>query len=118
VGSPVFAPDDSILTFHANLEGNFDVFVVDVETGDLKTLTTSQADDYAPTFLCGSPIVVYHSDAAAPEELPGLRQIFQVPALPLDQPAPAPIQLTADPAADNIFPMGDPREEINSRKGM
>ena len=91
--------------------------VVDVETGELKALTTSEADDYAPTFLCQSPIVVFHSDAAAREELPGQRHIFQVPALPMDQPAPAPTQLTTDLEADNIFPMGDPREEINSRQG-
>ena len=117
VGSPTFAPDDTVITFHARLEDNFDVFVVDVETGELKALTTSEADDYAPTFLCQSPIVVFHSDAAAREELPGQRHIFQVPALPMDQPAPAPTQLTTDLEADNIFPMGDPREEINSRQG-
>ena len=35
----------------------------------------------------------------------------------MDQPAPAPTQLTTDLEADNIFPMGDPREEINSRQG-
>lgn len=116
VGSPTFAPDDTILTFQARVEDNFDVFVVEIETGDIKALTSGPGDDYAPTFVCGSPVVVFHSDADAPEELPGLRQIYQVSALPMDQPAPAPTQLTTDPAADNIFPMGDPREELNSRQ--
>ena len=35
VGSPSFAPDDTVITFQARLEDNFDVFVVDVETSEI-----------------------------------------------------------------------------------
>jgi len=117
VGGPEFAPDSTFLAFHANVDGDYDVFAVEIETGNIKLLTDNDAEDRAPSFRCGTSDIVYHSDVAADEENPGQREIFQVNPLPLDGPMNNPTRLTTDVEADDIYPLGDPREELNSREG-
>ena len=112
-----FSPDGSFLAFHANADGDYDVFAVTDDGLTLKALTTNNIEDRAPSFLCDSSRVVYHSNAAAPADSPDLREIFEVNPLPLDGPANLATRLTQDGTADDIFPIADPHEEINSKEG-
>ncbi len=118
VGGPRFAPDDTFIAYHANVDGDFDVFAVDVETGQIKNATNNVGvEDRAPTFWCDSSIVVFHSDRIASREKPGQREIYEVNPLPIGGPATDAVRLTSNTLADDIYPLGDPRDENNSREG-
>lgn len=113
-----FAPDDTFLAYHTSLDGEFDVFVVDIESGQIKNVTNSpNTEDRAAAFWCESTAIVFHSDRVESAEYPGQRELFQVNPLPIDGPATGATRLTSDPTSDNIYPLGSLREEINSREG-
>ncbi len=117
VGGHLFSPDDSLIAYHANVDGDFDVFVVEVESGAIKNITANDGiEDRAPGFWCGSTTVIYHSDGGESADNPGQRDVFQVEPLPIDGPANIPLRLT-DGAAEDVYPLGDPRQEVNSREG-
>jgi Tol biopolymer transport system component len=117
VSGQVFSPDGSFLTFSANADGDYDIFAADLGNDMVKPLTVNNAEDRAPSFLCDNSRVVYHSDVAADEQNPGLRQIFELNPLPLNGPANAPTRLTEDETADDIYPVSDPHKEIGSKEG-
>jgi Tol biopolymer transport system component len=111
IASQEFSPDDSFLAFHARDAQDFDVFVVEIDTLTIKNLNNNtDFQDVAPNFRCGSGNVIYHSD------FPGQREIYEINPLPIAGPPNAPVRLTNDEASD-IYPLGDPREEISSREG-
>jgi Tol biopolymer transport system component len=116
VAGQVFSPDGSFLTFYANLDGDYDLFAVDLATDAIKPLTVNNAEDRAPSFLCDNSRIVYHSDVAADEQHPDLRQVFELNPLPLNGPANAPTRLTEDATADDIYPVSDPHKEIGSKE--
>jgi TolB protein len=116
VAGQVFSPDGSFLTFYANMDGDYDLFAVDLATDAIKPLTVNNAEDRAPSFLCDNSRIVYHSDVAADEQHPDLRQVFELNPLPLNGPANAPTRLTEDATADDIYPVSDPHKEIGSKE--
>lgn len=117
IAGQVFSPDDTFVAFFTNADGDQDVYVVDIATGLIKLLTDNDVEDRAPTFYCDMPIVLYHTNVTATEDNPYDREIFQVNPLPIDGPPNLPERLTEDEESDNVYPLGDPREEINSKQG-
>jgi Tol biopolymer transport system component len=117
VGGHVFAPDDTFVAFHSNVDGDFDVFVVDLTFGIIKDITDNDYDDRAPAFWCGMPLVIYHSDAPATGGFVENRGLFEVNPLPIEGLPNAPFRLTDDSTYENVYPMGDARDEVNSREG-
>ncbi len=114
VAGHTFSPDGRSIAFHANADGDYDIFLVDVATGQVTALTDNDADDRAPSFRCDNTAVVFHSDAAADANNPDQRELFSVnPALP----GASALRLTQDVEADDLYPMSDPHEEINSKEG-
>lgn len=117
VAGHTFSPDGSLVAFHADSDEDYDVYVVDTTSGVVKDVTNNNFEDRAPSFRCDGVIVVYHSDAAADEQNPGQRELFEVNPLPLDGPANTPQRLTEQVTADDIYPVADPHDEINSKEG-
>lgn len=114
VAGHTFAPDGASLAFFANADGDADVFLTDVATGQITPLTTNSFEDRAPSFTCDGTAVVFHSDAAADEANPGQRDLFSVR---LSTPIGPAVRLTQDAQADDLYPIADPHEEINSKEG-
>lgn len=117
------APDDTFIAYAALDGQDYDVYALELETKRIKNLTqvseqgldeADEFDDYAPNFRCDSPDVLYHSNNTEN----GNREIFQVNPLPITGASNRPTQLTSHEDANDVYPLGDPREEINSREGQ
>jgi len=118
IGGVVFAPDDSYLAFHTNLDGDFDIYAVEVASGMIKDVTANSGQDLAPAFVCGSAQLFFQSDRNATLDFPGEYELFQTNPLPLDAPAGSASALTDGPESDELFPNGMDREERNTRAGQ
>ncbi len=91
------------------------MYVYDFETGATRLLTDNVIEDYAPTWICDAPIVVFTSDITQDPN------IYNTPALPIDAP---PIlveesanQMTFVQASDQ-FPQNTPSDENASREEL
>ena len=117
IGGHVFAPDGTFLAYHTNLDGDYDVFALEIASGLIKALTVNDVEDRAPGFRCESPMVIYHSASAESVDNPGQRELFEVNPLPLDGTPNTPTRLTFEEEADDIYVTDETRDEINSRDG-
>jgi Tol biopolymer transport system component len=106
--------DDSIIAYQSDADGDLDIYVYELATGRTRLVTDNVIPDYAPTWLCGAPIVVFTSDVTADPN------IFNTPALPIDKPAilvdTEGVQMTTD-VANDVYPEQTPTEENASREG-
>jgi Tol biopolymer transport system component/PKD repeat protein len=109
-----WSPDDSLIAYQSNLDGDLDIYVYEIETGETRLVTDNEIPDYAPTWWCDAPVVVFTSDVT------GDPNIFSTPALPIDAQAilvdVEANQLTTDPRSD-VYPENTPSEENASREG-
>ena len=108
-----WSDDDSLIAYQSDLDGDLDIYVFEVETGETRLVTDNDIPDYAPTWWCQSPVLIFTSD------ITGDANIFDTPALPMDA---DPIdvlreasQLTTDEESDQ-FPENTPSEENASRQ--
>ncbi len=118
IGGHVFAPDDSYVVYHTNLDGDYDIYAVDIATGIIKALTVNTVTDRAPAFWPDGRLVIYQSTQGAPANAPDQFSLYGVTPLPLTGPASAPLRMTFDAAADDMYPLGESRSEFNSREGL
>lgn len=117
-----FDPNDEFIAFNTNLGTGNDVFVVTLEadadgtylvknlTDDPSTDADDEYEDISPAFRCNSQNVVFHSDRVNEQD-----DLYEVNPLPLTSGFRAPTRLTFSEDDFDIFPLGDPREEVNSR---
>jgi len=61
-GSPKFSPDGRKIAFFSNREGNFDIYLRDLETGELLRLTGHPSHDMSPDFSPDGQRLVFHSN--------------------------------------------------------
>ena len=115
VDGVVFSPDDDFLAFYTYMNGNYDVFAVEIASGTIENVTHNPAEDLAPAFLCGSSTIIFQSDRNAGPDFPGLSELFETNPLPFGAPIGAVNVLTNGPLSDQIFPNGFDREERNTR---
>ena len=112
--SQSWSPDDSLIAYQSNLDGDLDIYVYDTSTGKTRQMTDNNVPDYAPTWLCNTTQLIFTSDVS------GNPDLFNAEALPIEAPAikveTAATQLTFDPA-DDIYPENSPTEENASREG-
>jgi Tol biopolymer transport system component len=110
----VWSPDDTLIAYQSNLDGDNDIYVYDLATGVTRLVTNNTIADYAPTWFCNSPIIIFTSD------ITGDANLFSTPALPMDavaiQVQTDASQLTTEPHSD-LFPESVPPEENASREG-
>jgi Tol biopolymer transport system component len=107
------SPDNTLVAYQSNLDGDTDIYIYEFATGETRLLTDNDIEDYAPTWWCDAPVVVFTSDVTDDPN------IFDAPALPIDG---EPIlveeqatQLTHDAQLDQ-YPEGSPPEENASRE--
>ncbi|MBA2303797.1 MAG: PD40 domain-containing protein [Acidobacteria bacterium] len=67
--SPDISPDGRHVAFSALSGAIGDIFLVDVETGDLKNVTNDQFGDYAPTFSLDGKSLVYLARVSGNDKL-------------------------------------------------
>jgi len=110
-----WSPTDSLIAYQSDLDGDLDIYVYQVSSGDTRQITDNTIDDYAPTWRCAGDIVIFTSD------IEGDPNIFEEQATPITAP---PVlveessdQLTFEPA-DDIYPQMNPSEENASREGQ
>ncbi|MFN8561290.1 MAG: DPP IV N-terminal domain-containing protein [Anaerolineae bacterium] len=108
------SPDGKLLGYQSNLDGDNDIYVYEMATGQTRLLTDNTIEDYAPTWWCDEPTIVFTSDVT------GDSNLFDTSALPMDG---APIlvdeqanQLTTAIESDQ-YPENAPPEEDASRQG-
>jgi PKD repeat protein/Tol biopolymer transport system component len=106
--------DDSIIAYQSDADGDLDIYVYELKTRETRLVSDNEIPDYAPTWLCSAPIVVFTSDVV------GDPNIFNTPALPIEA---DPIlvdaeanQMTFD-LANDVYPENSPTEENASREG-
>jgi len=58
---PIWSPDNNKIAFASNEFGNFDIFLLDLETNQLKRLTTHSADEYPTSFSPDGKYVLFTS---------------------------------------------------------
>lgn len=111
---PVWAPDDSLLAYQSDLNGQLDIYVYEFSSGQTRRVTENAAPNYAPTWYCDAPQLILTSDVT------GDANLFTTPALPIDA-APVTlingdgVQLTTNELADQ-HPQNVPSEEDASRE--
>lgn len=109
-----WAPDDSVIAYQSDLDGDLDIYAWEFDSRETRLVTDNDIPDYAPTWICHAPIIVFTSDIT---EDPN---IYNTPAFPIDA---DPIhvdeeatQMTFDPAND-VYPESSPSEENASQEG-
>ena len=110
-----WSPDDTLIAYQSDLDGDLDIYVYEVGTGETRKLTDNDIPDYAPTWQCSTTRVVFTSDIA------GNPDIYDAEALPITAP---PIEVDEEAIQltfaleDDIYPEGAPLEENASREGQ
>ena len=106
--------DDSIIAYQSNLDGDNDIYVYQFSDGQTRLVTDNNIEDYAPTWLCNAPIVVFTSDVTNDPN------IYNTPALPIEAPSilvdKQANQMTTDDHND-VYPENNPTEENASQEG-
>jgi Tol biopolymer transport system component len=57
-----WSPDGTKLAYHSNADGDFDIYVFDVNTGQTRNLTNSAFDDLGPSWSPDGTRIAFHSD--------------------------------------------------------
>ncbi|HEY4785683.1 MAG TPA: S41 family peptidase [Bacteroidales bacterium] len=58
---PIWSPDNNKIVFASNEFGNFDIFLLDIESNQLKRLTTHSADEYPTSFSPDGKYILFTS---------------------------------------------------------
>jgi Tol biopolymer transport system component len=109
-----WSPSDSLIAYQSDKDGDLDIFVYAVGTGETRKLTDNTIADYAPTWRCDDDTVIFTSDIA------GNPDIYEEEARPIQSPAIL-VEEDADQLTfemfDDIYPQMTPPEENASREG-
>lgn len=110
-----WSPFDRYIAYQSDADGDLDIYVYELATGDTRHLTDNAVPDYAPTWRCSEEEVVFTSDVE------GDPNIYEA----LVQPIPdGPILVEEDAAQftfeafNDIYPQSFPPEENASREGQ
>ncbi len=64
-----WSPDAQQLVFASNVDGDYDLYLIQVSGGDSTALTNNDADDRHPAWSPTDSVIVFASDQASPGEL-------------------------------------------------
>ena len=110
-----WSPDGDLIAYQSDLDGDLDIYVYDLASGQTRLLTDNDIPDYAPTWRCTDDHVVFTSD------IMGNPDIFNAQPLPINDPA---ILVEEDAEqmtyeeSDDVYPQNTPSEENASREGQ
>lgn len=109
-----WSPNSNLIAYQSDLDGDLDVYVYDLASGQTRKLTDNTIPDYAPTWRCATNQVIFTSDVS------GTPDIYETRPLPITDPGIL-VDKQADQmtnsTGDNIYPEGAPVEENASREG-
>ncbi|MBI5927816.1 MAG: PD40 domain-containing protein [Chloroflexi bacterium] len=104
---------DELLAYQSDIDGDMDIYVYEFKTGKTRKVTDNAVADYAPTWACDAPNVVFTSNVL------GQPDIFLTPALPINAGS-VDVALTTNQltfgTGDNLYPENTPNEENASRE--
>ncbi|HEV8630519.1 MAG TPA: hypothetical protein VGV61_09410, partial [Thermoanaerobaculia bacterium] len=63
--SPAWSPDGRSIAFSGNSAGHFDIFVLDLESGELRDLTDDERYDGGPVFTADGQSIIFTSEVGA-----------------------------------------------------
>ena len=110
-----WSPDGAYIAYQSDQDGDLDVYVYEVATGQTRKLTDNTIPDYAPSWRCDDQRLIFTS------EIEGNPDIFEADALPITA-APIQVDVQADQLtfedAEDIYPENTPGEENASREGV
>jgi len=110
-----WSPQDRYIAYQSNLDGDLDVYVYEVASGQTRKISDNTIADYAPTWTCSEERVVFTSDIS------GHPDIYEADVQPIPG-DPILVETDADRLtfvdANNIYPEGQPGEENASREGQ
>jgi|GEM_PF-1187452 len=67
--SPVFSPNKDKIAFYSNIDGDYDIYVMNPDGSDMKNITANDANDYAPKWSTDSKKICYQSDRSGNSEI-------------------------------------------------
>ncbi len=59
---PTWSPDGRQIAFHSNAGGNFDLYAIDLATGEARALTSHTAQDLGPDWSPDGRYIAFHTD--------------------------------------------------------
>ncbi len=59
---PTWSPDGSQIAFHSNADGDFDIYTVDLASGEQRAITSNTAQDLGPDWSPGGRTIAFHTD--------------------------------------------------------
>lgn len=113
--NPAWSPQDRYIAYQSDLDGDLDIYIYELATGQTRHLSANDIPDYAPTWLCDEERVIFTSD------INGTPDIYEEEVQPING-EPIPVerdaeQLTFEPF-NNIYPLGSPLFEAASLEGQ
>jgi Tol biopolymer transport system component len=66
---PVFSPNKDKIAFYSNIDGDYDIYVMNPDGSDMKNITSNDANDYAPKWSTDSKKICYQSDRSGNSEI-------------------------------------------------
>ncbi|MCS7071595.1 MAG: hypothetical protein NZM00_08825, partial [Anaerolinea sp.] len=121
----IWSGDDRLIAYQSNLDGDYDIYIYQVESDDqpaqTRLLTDNTISDVAPTWLCSSPTIVWTSNVGETPDTLSDNELYSTNALPIDA---DPIDVKAEAAqltdvdAEDQYPQNTPLEEDASREGQ
>ncbi len=113
--NPAWSVDNSLIAYQSDLDGDLDIYVYEISSGQTRQLTDNNIPDYAPAWRCSDGRIVFTSD------IMGNPDIFSTQPLPISSTAirveESAEQLTYE-LSDDVYPLGTPSEENASREGQ
>ncbi len=61
---PVFSPNKDKIAFYSNIDGDYDIYVMNPDGSDMKNITANDANDFVPQWSPDSKKICYQSDQA------------------------------------------------------
>jgi len=117
---PRFSPDGKLLSFTAQYDGNYDVYVVPVEGGEPVRMTWHPGVDSSQGFTPDGKALVFNSGRASYTNR--FRQLFTLPlegGLPTQLPLPSAFEMGYSPDGTKIAytPLGDAFQQWKNYRG-
>jgi Tol biopolymer transport system component len=112
VDNQVWSSNDVAIAYEGNVDGDTDIYVYEIATGQTRRITANSGNEYAPTWFCGTQVVAFTAD------INGNSDIFATGAFPMNAAAiqveQSAMRWTSDAAADQ-YPLQSPVEENATR---
>lgn len=67
--APSWSPDGKQIAFQAKVDNHWNIYILDVESGKSRRLTSDQAGDFHPVWSPNGSTIAFYSDRSSPERI-------------------------------------------------